>query len=91
MSLARLVGRARDIGWVCLEVGDPGRGPPAGSGTGEVGSSVRVPPCTAKTERMWLPLPSTDSVLPSGDSRASMSAPPPLIGVLPIRVSEPPG
>ena len=48
----------------------PAGAPPAGSGTGELGSSVRVPPFTAKTDRMWLPLPSTDSVLPSGDSRS---------------------
>ena len=64
----------------------PAGAPPGGSGVGELGSSVSVPPCTAKTDRMWLPLPSTDSVRPSGDRRASMSAPPPLMGVLPIRV-----
>jgi hypothetical protein len=69
----------------------PAGAPPAGSGVGELGSSVRVPPFTAKTDRIWLPLPSTDSVLPSGDRRASMSAPPPLIGVLAIRASEPSG
>ena len=69
----------------------PAGAPPAGRATGELGSSVRVPPLTAKTDRMWLPLPSTDSVLPSGDRRASMSAPPPLMGVLPSRVSEPSG
>jgi hypothetical protein len=69
----------------------PAGAPPAGSGVGELGTSVRVPPCTAKTDRMWLPLPSTSRYLPSGDSRASMSAPPPEIGVLPIRVREPSG
>jgi hypothetical protein len=64
---------------------------PAGSGVGELDTSVRAPPFTAKTDRMWLPLPSTSRYLPSGDSRASMSAPPPEIGVLPIRVREPSG
>ena len=38
-----------------------------------------------------MPLPSTSRYLPSGDSRASMSAPPPLIGVLPVEVREPSG
>jgi hypothetical protein len=69
----------------------PAGEPPAGRGVGELGSSVRVPPWTAKTDRMWLPLPSTDSVLPSGDRRRSVSAPPPEMGVLPIRASEPCG
>ena len=65
-------------------------GAPAGSGVGELGTSVRWPPLTANTDRMWAALPSTDRVLPSGDSRRSMSAPPPRMGVLPIRDSEPP-
>ena len=64
---------------------------PAGSGVGELGTSVRVPPLTANTDTKCMPQPSTSRYLPSGDRRASMSAPPPMIGVLPIRVSEPLG
>ena len=34
VSLARLVGRARDDGWRCLDAGDPGRGAAGGQGCG---------------------------------------------------------
>ena len=64
---------------------------PAGSGVGELGTSVSDPPLTANTDMKCIPEPSTRRYLPSGDRRASMSAPPPAIGVLPIRASEPPG
>jgi hypothetical protein len=63
----------------------------AGSGVGELDTSVRVPPFTAKTDMKCMPLPSTSRYLPSGDRRASMSAPPPVMAVLPMRVSEPSG
>ena len=52
---------------------------PAGSGVGELGTSVSTPPFTAKTDTKLWPAPSTSKYLPSGDSRASMSAPPPVI------------
>jgi hypothetical protein len=55
---------------------------PAGSGVGELGTSVRDPPLTANTDTKCMPEPSTSRYLPSGESRASMSAPPPLMGVL---------
>ncbi len=64
---------------------------PTGSGVGELDTSVRDPPFTANTDMKCMPEPSTGRYLPSGDRRASMSAPPPAIGVLPISVSEPPG
>src|ERR1700733_8121656 len=63
----------------------PAGAPPGGSGVGELGSSVSVPPCTAKTDRMWLALPSTDSVLPPGDRRGALAPPPPRVGGLPGR------
>jgi len=63
----------------------------AGSGVGELGSSVRVAPLTANTDAKCLPLPSMSRYLPSGDRRASVSAPPPAMAVLPARVSEPSG
>ena len=62
---------------------------PAGSGVGELGTSVRFPPLTAKTETKCGPEPLTSRYLPSGDTRASMLAPPPLIVKLPTRTSEP--
>jgi len=61
---------------------------PAGSGVGEPGTSVRFPPLTAKTETKCGPEPLTSRYLPSGDRRASMFAPPPLIAKLPIRTRE---
>ena len=64
---------------------------PAGSGAGGLGTLVRVPLLTANTDTKCMPEPSTSRYLPSGDSRASMSAPPSLIAVLPIRTSEPSG
>ena len=64
---------------------------PAGSGVGELGSSVRLPPLTANTDTKLWPAPSTSRYLPSGDSRASMSAPPSLMAKLPISTSEPSG
>src|ERR1700720_4526874 len=56
---------------------------PVGSGVGELGISVRFPPFTANTDTKCMPLPSTSRYLPSGDRRASMSAPPPGMAVLP--------
>src|SRR6185437_7674100 len=58
---------------------------PAGSGVGELGTSVRLPPLTAKTETKCGPEPLTSRYLPSGDRRASMFAPPPLMAKLEMR------
>src|ERR1700722_7744057 len=65
---------------------------PTGSGVGELGSSVRLPPFTANDAMTLALLPSTSSVLPSGDRRASTApAPAEPKGVLPIKTSEPSG
>ena len=64
---------------------------PTGRAVGEQASSVRFPPLTAKTDTKSCPAPSTSRYLPSGDSRASMSAPPPVMVALPSRLSEPSG
>src|SRR6266487_6361926 len=65
---------------------------PAGSETGEVASSARSPPVTAKTPTAPALLSSTYRVRPSGLRRASTAPTPPvaLTGVLPSRVSAPP-
>jgi hypothetical protein len=63
----------------------------AGSDVGELGTSVSDPPLTANTDMKCMPEPSTRRYLPSGDRRASMSAPPPLMSVLPIRGAIRPG
>ena len=62
----------------------PAGAAPAGSGNGEVPSSVRLPPLTANAATLPIALSSTYRKLPSGLSRAS-TAPTlvPLIGVLP--------
>ena len=67
----------------------PDKDAPTGSGVGEPASSVRFPPLTAKTDTKLWPAPSTRRYLPSGVRRASMSEPPPLMTVLPMRASEP--
>src|SRR2546429_7793869 len=66
---------------------------PAGSKVGELGSSVRVPPLTANTATAPALLSSTNRVPPSGLRRASTAPTPPAgpAGVLPRRVSAPPG
>jgi len=61
---------------------------PAGSGGGELGTSMRFPPLTAKTEAKCRPEPLTSRYLPSGTD-ASMFVPPPLIAKLQIRTREP--
>ena len=63
---------------------------PAGSGVGEVVSSLRVPPLTVKALIELAAVPTTQSVWPSGLSLAS-SAPSPAVlnGVLPISASDP--
>jgi hypothetical protein len=69
-----------------------GDGAPAGSGVGELGSSVRLPPFTANEATTLALLPFTSSVLPSGDRRASTApAPAEPNGVLPSSTSEPGG
>ena len=64
---------------------------PAGSGAGELASSVRLPPWTANAATAPVPLSSTYRNCPSGLSRAS-TAPTlvPRTGVLPSRCSAPP-
>ena len=74
-----------------LGVDDPGRSAAGGQRRRRAGHLGEGAAVHGEDRQDVAPLPSTDSVLPSGDSRASMSAPPPLIGVLPIRASEPPG
>ena len=64
---------------------------PAGSGVGELDTSVRVPPLTANTDTKCAPGPSTSRYLPPGVSRASVSGAPPLMVKLPTRVSDPSG
>src|ERR1700758_3761740 len=66
---------------------------PAGSGVGEVASSVRLPPLTANVPTSPTRLSSTYRKRPSGLSRASTAPTPPVAatGVLPSRVSVPPG
>src|ERR1700722_11447484 len=49
---------------------------PAGSGVGELASSVRVPALTANDAITLAALPLTRSVLPSGDRRASTAPAP---------------
>src|SRR5437763_1138741 len=65
---------------------------PAGSGVGELGSSVRLPPSTANPLTASARVSTTQSALPSGPRRAS-SAPAPVVenGVLPSSVSTPSG
>jgi hypothetical protein len=63
---------------------------PAGAAVGEVGSSVRLPPSTVKPLTWSAVGSTTQSVLPSGDRRASSGEPADLSGVLWRRVSEPP-
>src|SRR5207237_974267 len=63
---------------------------PAGSGVGEEGSWVRLPPSTAKALTARAPVSTTQSVPPLGPSRASSA--PTLVEpseVLPSRLSEP--
>ena len=62
---------------------------PAGSGVGEVVSSARSPPVTAKVLRTRPRPPVTDRVLPSGESRASTAPVPLRRGLVPSSVSEP--
>ena len=70
----------------------PAANAPAGSGVGELGSSVRFPPLTANDAITSALLPFTSSVLPSGDRRASTApAPAEPNGVLPSSTSEPSG
>ena len=66
---------------------------PTGSLTGELGSSVRLPPETAKMPTEPILLSSTYRQRPLGLSRASTAPTPPLVvatGVLPSRISVPP-
>ena len=68
----------------------PNGAAPAGRAVGEVENSVRLPPLTVKPLSLSAPVPTTQSVLPSGLRRAS-SLPSPLVlnAVLPISVREP--
>src|SRR5271170_6055195 len=66
---------------------------PVGSNAGELGSSVRLPPLTAKAPTAPMRLSSTYNVRPSGLRRASTAPTPPVAptGVLPSRVKAPLG
>ena len=66
---------------------------PAGSDVGEPGSSVRLPPLTAKAPTAPIRLSSTYRVRPSGLRRASTAPTPPVspTGVLPSRLNVPLG
>jgi len=58
-----MVRAARAPGRSFLGVDDAGgRGDPAGSGVGELGTSVRLPPLTAKTETICMPEPLTATI-----------------------------
>jgi hypothetical protein len=85
---------ADPLGWLANRSGQvttmPAGAAPAGACVGELGSSVRLPPSTVKPLTVLAVGSTTQSVLPSGERRASSGVPAALIGVFRRRVSEPP-
>ena len=75
----------RSIYRTTIPIGDV----PAGSATGELGSSVNVPPLTAKVLTTSPRPPVTDRILPSGDRRASTAPVPFVNAVVPTSDNDP--